>query len=167
MRIKLLIALSLGLFSVAALAQDKPADPAPTAPEKPATTAPSAPVDIVKEKETLKELIGKDATVRGKVIEVFVSNRSGVTILNFFPQAERRLFNVVIDKANLEAVNAGHGGDLGAAVKDKTILVTGNVADYRGNPQINVNKPEQIRIDEAAKADDKPAEEKHPEKKAE
>jgi hypothetical protein len=172
MRITLLIALSLGLFSVAVVAQDKPAEPPPSvpaapAPEKPATTAPSEPLDIVKDKEKLKDLIGKDATVRGKVIEVFVSNRSGVTILNFFPQPDRRLFNVVIDKANLEAVNAGHGGDIGAAVKDKTVLVTGNVADYRGNPQINVNKPEQIRIDEASKADDKPAEEKPPEKKAE
>ena len=166
MRIALLIALSIGLSYAAALAQDKPADPAPApaAPEKPATTAPSEPVDIVKDKEKLKDLIGKDVTVRGKVIEVFVSNRTGITILNFFPQPDRRLFNVVIDKANLEAVNAAHGGDVGAAVRDTTILVTGTVAEYRGNPQIAVTKPEQIKIDPAAK-DEAPKEEPKSEEK--
>jgi DNA/RNA endonuclease YhcR with UshA esterase domain len=160
MRIALLIALSLGLFQVAAFAQDKPAAPAP-APEKPATTAPSGePVDIVKEKDKLKDLIGKDATVRGKVVEVFVSQRSGITILNFFPRAERTLFNVVIDKDKLEAVNAGFNGDVGAAVKDKTILVTGKVADFKGNPQIKVEKPEQIKIDESAPKEEPKQEEK-------
>ena len=145
MRIALLVCL---LLNVPVLGQDAPA------PATKPSTAPARFIDIVAEKDKLKELIGQDATVRGKVVEVFVSNRSGITILNFFPAAERRLFNVVIDKANLDAVNAGHGGDVAAAVNDQTILVTGTIADYRGNPQIKVDKPEQIKV-EPAKEEEK------------
>jgi DNA/RNA endonuclease YhcR with UshA esterase domain len=105
----------------------------------------------------LKESIGQTVTVRGKVIEVFVSRNSGITIFNFFAGNARRDFNVVIDKANLDAVNAGFGGDVGAAAKDQTITVTGVVVDYRGNPQIKIEKPEQLKIDPAP-AETKPAE---------
>ena len=143
MRIALLVCLVL---NTSVFAQNAPAPPA----TKP-STAPSKPIDIVAEKDKLKELIGQDVTVRGKVVEVFVSNRTGITILNFFPGAQRRSFNVVIDKANLESVNSGHGGDVAAAVKDQTVLVTGTVADYRDNPQIKVDKPEQIKIEPAKK----------------
>jgi DNA/RNA endonuclease YhcR with UshA esterase domain len=136
------------LFTAPLLAADAPAT-------KPAT-APSKVVDIVAEKDKLKELIGQDVTMRGKVVEVFVSNRSGITILNFFPAAERRLFNAVIDKANLDAINAANGGDVGAAVKDQTVLITGTVSDYRGSPQIKIEKPEQLKVEPAAKEEKKP-----------
>src|SRR4051812_8254516 len=104
--------LTCTLLAAPLFAADAPPPPAPTAPPatKP-TSAPSTPVDIVAEKDKLKELVGQDVTVRGKVLEVFVSNRSGITILNFFPAAERRLFNAVIDKANLDAINAAFNGD--------------------------------------------------------
>jgi DNA/RNA endonuclease YhcR with UshA esterase domain len=127
---------------------------APPAPATKPTTEPAKTVDIVAEKDKLKDLIGQDVTVRGKVVEVFVSNRSGITILNFFPAAERRLFNAVIDKANLDAVNAGFNGDVAAAVREQTVLITGKVSDYRGSPQIKIEKPEQLKI-EAAKEESK------------
>ena len=162
------------LLSAPALAQDAPPAPAPPAPAppapappappapstKPATTAPTAPVDVVAQKDTLKELIGQEATIRGKVVEVFVPRSGSVTIFNFFSGGERRLFNVVIDKANLDAVNAAHNGDVGAAVKDQTILVTGTVTDYRGSPQMKLDKPEQLKIEAAAaaKEEEKPKE---------
>jgi DNA/RNA endonuclease YhcR with UshA esterase domain len=143
------------LFTAPLLAADAPATPAPAPATKPAT-APSKLIDIVAEKDKLKELIGQDVTMRGKVVEVFVSNRSGITILNFFPAAERRLFNAVIDKANLDAINAANGGDVGAAVKDQTVLITGTVSDYRGSPQIKIEKPEQLKVEPAAKEEKKP-----------
>jgi DNA/RNA endonuclease YhcR with UshA esterase domain len=128
---------------------------APPAPATKPTTEPAKTVDLLAEKDKLKDLIGQDVTVRGKVVEVFVSNRSGITILNFFPAAERRLFNAVIDKANLDAVNAGFNGDVAAAVRDQTVLITGKVSDYRGSPQIKIEKPEQVKIEPAAKEEKK------------
>ena len=153
MRFVMLVCLSL-MISAPLLAQDAPA-PAPAPSTKPATTtAPTTAVDVIAEKDKLKGLVGQEATVRGKVIEVFVPRSGSVTILNFFAGPERRDFNVVIDKANLDAVNAAFNGDVAAAVKDQTVLVTGTVSDYRGNPQIKVEKPEQIKI-EAAKEEKK------------
>ena len=143
MRIGMLLMLSCTFLMTPAV----PAQEAPPATQP--STAPTTPIDVVTEKEKLKELIGKDVTVRGKVVEIFQSQRSGITILNFFEGPARRDFNIVIDKANLDAVNAGHNGDVAAAVKDQTITVTGTVAEYRGNPQIKVEKPEQIKIEPA------------------
>jgi len=151
MRIVTLVILML--IATPVLAQDAPA-PAPAPSTKPATTAPTTPIDVVAEKDKLKALVGQDVTVRGKIVEVFVPRSGSVTILNFFAGPERRDFNVVIDKANMDAVNAAFNGDVAAAVKDQTVLVTGTVSEYRGNPQIKVEKPEQIKI-EAAKEEKK------------
>ena len=131
------------LLNASVLAAD-----APPAPATKPTTAPSAPIDV-KEKEKLQELIGQEATVRGKVVEVFVPRSGSVTIFNFFTGAARRDFNVVIDKANLDAINAAHNGDVAAAVKNQTIVVTGTIVDYRGNPQMKLEKPEQLKVEPA------------------
>ena len=150
------IVLAAPLF---AHAQDAtaPAAPPPAPSTQPGTTQPGTtqPGGVIEMKEAadaekLKAMIGQDATVRGKVVEVFVPRSGSVTIFNFFSGADRRLFNVVVDKANLEAVNEGFNGDVGAAVKDKTIVVTGKVADYRGNPQIKIEKAEQIKVEATA-----------------
>ena len=153
MRIMLLVCV---LLNAPLLAQDAPAPPAPApAPATKPSTSPTKPIDIVTEKDKLKGLVGQEATVRGKVVDVFVPRSGSVTILNFFTGDARREFNVVIDKANLEAVNAAHNGDVAAAVKDQVILVTGMVSEYRGNPQIKIEKPEQLKI-EPAKEEKKP-----------
>ena len=150
MRIVMLACLML--IAAPVLAQDAPAPAPSTTPTT--TTAPTTPIDVVAERDKLKGLVGQDAAVRGKVVEVFVPRSGSVTILNFFAGPERREFNVVIDKANIDAVNAAFNGDVAAAVKDQTIVVTGMVSEYRGNPQIKVEKPEQIKI-EAAKEEKK------------
>ena len=113
------------------------------------STKPAGEIIEVKDAAKLKEMIGTEVTVRGKVSEVFVPRSGTVSIFNF-EGLERRAFNVVVPKANLEAVNAGFEGDVAAAVKGKTITVTGTVADYRGNPQIQLTKPEQLKIEKAA-----------------
>jgi hypothetical protein len=110
------------------------------------STQPSGEVIDVKDFAKLKEMIGTTVTVRGKVREVFVPQSGSVSIFNF-EGIDRRAFNVVIPKANLEAVNAGFDGDVAKAVKDQTITITGAIADYRGNPQIQLTKPEQLKIE--------------------
>ena len=148
----LLLALSCTL--PVAVARDTPTS-------QPATT-PSVEVVEVKDSAKLKDMIGTEVTVRGKVSEVFVPRSGTVSIFNF-EGIDRRAFNVVVPKANLDAVNAGFDGDVAAAVKGQTITVTGAVADYRGNPQIQLTKPEQLKVEKSAegeadkRADEQPA----------
>ena len=144
------------LFNAPLLAQDAPPSPAPPAPapatgpsSKPVTTAPATPIDVVAHKDKLQDLIGNEVAIRGKVVEVFVPRSGSVTIFNFFTGADRRAFNVVIDNAYVDAVNAAHGGDVAAAVKDQTIVVTGTVSEYRGSTQLKIDKPEQLKIEPA------------------
>lgn len=146
-RIALLLALAC---PVVARAQD-------AATSQPATQ-PAGEVIEVKDFAKLKEMIGTEVTVRGRVTEVFVPRSAVVSIFNF-DGIDRRAFNVVVPKANLEAVNAGFDGDVAAAVEGQTITVTGTVADYRGNPQIQLTKPEQLKIEKPEEGGaEKPAE---------
>jgi hypothetical protein len=110
------------------------------------STQPTGDVIDVKDFAKLKEMIGTTVTVRGKVREVFVPQSGSVSIFNF-EGIDRRAFNVVIPKPNLEAINAGFDGDVAKAVKDQTITVAGAIADYRGNPQIQLTKPKQLKIE--------------------
>ena len=157
-RMMLLLAFAGSLCSpmVAALAQDATTKP---------STQPAGDVIDVKDFEKLKGMIGQDATIRGTVREVFTPQSGSVKIFNF-DGIDRRAFNVVIRKANFDAVNAGFDGDVEAAVKGKTITVAGKIAEYRGNPQIQLEQPEQLRI-EADAATETPGAEKPADKPAE
>lgn len=121
------------------------------------STKPAGEFIDVKDFAKLKDMIGTEVTVRGKVTEVFVPRSASVSIFNF-EGIERRAFNVVVPKANLETVNAGFDGDVAAAVTNKTITVTGTVADYRGNPQIQLTTPEQLKIEAGQPAESEGAE---------
>ena len=148
--IALLLALSL-VPAVVASAED-------VATSQP-STKPAGEVIDVKDFAKLKEMIGTEVTIRGKVVEVFVPRSASVSIFNF-EGIDRRAFNVVLPKANLDAVNAGFDGDVAAAVKGQTITVTGAIADYRGNPQIQLTKPEQLKVEKAAEGEaEKPKDE--------
>src|SRR5688572_33355864 len=91
--------------------------------EKKPDEAPAEVIDV-KDFAKIKENEGQTVAVRGKVSEVFNPNSGNVKLFNF-EGIGRRDFNVMIKKANFEAVNAGFNGDVDAAVKDKTIVVTG------------------------------------------
>src|SRR5690348_6617947 len=130
-RTALLLALSVTLAVpfVAARAED-------AATSKP-STQPAGAVIEVKDAAKLKEMVGTEVTVRGKVSEVFVPKSASVSIMNF-EGINRRDFNAVVPKAALEAVNGGFDGDFAKAVKGQTITVSGKVTDFKGSPQINV-----------------------------
>jgi hypothetical protein len=154
MRRIVVLLLALSLVHVMAFAED-------AATSQP-STKPAGEVIDVKDFAKLKEMIGSEVTIRGKVSEVFVPQSATVSIFNF-EGLPRRGFNVVVPKANLEAVNKGFDGDVAAAVKGKTITVTGKVADYRGNPQIQLTTPEQLKIEKPAEGEaEKPKEEPAP-----
>ncbi|MGB7159440.1 MAG: hypothetical protein WBD40_15335 [Tepidisphaeraceae bacterium] len=111
------------------------------------STQPGEVIDV-KDFAKLKEMIGTEVTIRGKVTEVFVPRSASVSILNF-DGIGRRDFNVVIPKGSLDAINAAFDGDVTKAVTNQTISVTGKVADYRGNPQIQLEKPESLKIEKS------------------
>jgi DNA/RNA endonuclease YhcR with UshA esterase domain len=133
---------ALACFLVLGSTGTRAADDATSKP----STQPSGEVIDVKDFAKLKDMIGTTVTVRGKVKEVFVPQSGSVSIFNF-DGINRRDFNVVVPKANLEEVNKAFDGDVAKAVKDQTITVTGAVADYRGNPQIQLTKPDQLKVE--------------------
>lgn len=67
------------------------------------STQPAGEVIDVKDFARLNEMIGTAVTIRGKVVEVFVPRWASVSIFNF-EGIDRRAFNVVVPKANLDAV---------------------------------------------------------------
>ena len=120
----------------------------------------------VTDHEKIKAEEGQTVSVKGTVKEVFTP-RSGARKLVNYEGIARGDFNVMIPKEAFDALNAAFNGDFDAAVKGKTITVTGRVSLYRENPQIEVTTPEQIKIegeeakkDEPAKEDEKKPEEK-------
>ena len=133
---------ALACFLVLGSTGTRAADDATSKP----STQPSGEVIDVKDFAKLKDMIGTTVTVRGKVKEVFVPQSGSVSIFNF-DGINRRDFNVVVPKAHLEEVNKAFDGDVAKAVKDQTITVTGAVADYRGNPQIQLTKPDQLKVE--------------------
>ena len=138
-------ALSIVALACLLVLGSAPTRAADDATSKP-STQPSGEVIDVKDFAKLKEMIGTTVTVRGKDTEVFVPQSASVSIFNF-DGIGRRDFNVVIPKANLEEINKAFDGDVAKTVKDQTITVTGAVADYRGNPQIQLTKPEQLKVE--------------------
>jgi DNA/RNA endonuclease YhcR with UshA esterase domain len=164
MRNLLAVAIVLGSFASFAPAQDAPA-PAPAEPTPAPSTKPADAVgEVIDAKdaaEKLKDKEGVTVSVRGVVSEVF-TGKSGIAILNF-KGIPRRSFNAVIQKEDVDTVKAGSKGELAGELTDKTIVVTGPVALYRGNPQIAVKTPDQIKVEKAS--EEKPAEAKPDEKK--
>ena len=144
MRTPSLLVLSLALTAAVAHAQDKPDNPPATAP----STAPAGEVIDATEIEKLKAAAGKTVTARGKVSGVFIA-RSGRILINF--EGANRDFVGMITKENADAVQAGFNGDLTAAIEGKSITMTGEVALFRDNPQIEVKTPDQIKVVEEGK----------------
>jgi DNA/RNA endonuclease YhcR with UshA esterase domain len=109
------------------------------------TTEPApgeASVIDAKETDKLKELSGKSATVTGEVSGSYAAKT--VLLINF---KDTRNFNIVIRKEDQEAVNAAFSGDVAAALKGKTVTVTGDISLFKDKPQIQVTKPEQIKLE--------------------
>jgi DNA/RNA endonuclease YhcR with UshA esterase domain len=116
--------------------------------ETPPATAPAGEKIDATEIEKLKEAVGKTVTARGKVAGVFNAN-SGRMLINF--EGADRDFVGMITKENADAVEAGFDGDLAKAIEGKTINITGEVKLFREKPQIEVTKPEQIKVEEEPK----------------
>jgi micrococcal nuclease len=117
-----------------------PAPPAPVDTPKPAAPAPLAGVASV----NAQKHVGETTTVCGLVASAryFNSASSKPTILNFDRPYPNHTFSVVVPgsargrfKESPERLFSG-----------KTVCVTGQIVDYRGKPEIVVENPSQIAI---------------------
>jgi hypothetical protein len=89
--------------------------------------------------EAAKKLAGKEATVIGTVDRVFVSEGNSVVVLNF----DRNFRNAV--SVALQPENYTKFPDV-RTLTGQRLLVTGKVGDFQGRPQIELLRPEQVKI---------------------
>ncbi len=89
--------------------------------------------------------IGKTAVVTGKISSAKLSSTGKVFRIEF-KDAKESGFNSVIFERNLKSFRDALGSDLSAGLTDKTVELTGTIDEYRGNPQIILTRPDQLRI---------------------
>jgi DNA/RNA endonuclease YhcR with UshA esterase domain len=123
----------------------------PILAEEPATT--SAPASApafagtfpASDAKAIKDALGKSAVITGSVASVTSPQSGSIYFINFKGN-ERGQFTGIIKKEHLEAVNKGFDGDVAKALKGKEIELSGVLTSYRDTPQIEVTKPDQIKI---------------------
>ena len=107
------------------------------------STQPTGDVIDVSNLDAIKAAEGKEISVKGKIYGTYKPQSGSVLLFNF---EQQRNFNGMVKKANIEAVDAGFVGDVATAMKGKTVVITGMVSMYKDKPQIEIVKPEQIKI---------------------
>ena len=132
--------LTLGFGQTVARGEDAPASKPTSKPAKGETIEAS-------DADGLKAVVGETVTVHGKVSGTFLPKSGSVLLINF--DGASRNFTVAVPKASMDDVNAGFNGDLAEAVKGKSLNVTGEVKLYKGKPEMEVTKPDQIKIEGA------------------
>ena len=105
----------------------------------------SAPVLAQKKLSTAeaKDHVGETATVCGNVVSTHYAVRSkgSPTFLNLDEPYPRQVFTILIWGSDRSKF-----GDPEAKFRDKKVCVTGLIKDYRGVPEIVVERPSQIEI---------------------
>lgn len=92
-----------------------------------------------KQLDEAKKLIGKEGAFKGTVTKVFAPKGNAVVILDFAPNFKEAVTAVV------KAESYPKFPDLNQ-LKDKKVLVTGKFEDFRGAPQIVLEKLDQIKL---------------------
>ena len=113
-----LLVLVVGLSVATFAQQDKPAAPTPAA--------------------QATNMVGKTATIKGKVAQV--TKRETLIYLNFEKKFPDNVFTAVVFKKNFDEFPDVE------KLSGKTVEVSGKVEDYKGKPQIVLNKKDQLRV---------------------
>ena len=104
----------------------------------------------VKEVLTLRQMVGRQVTVWGRVTSTGISDRSGHHFLNF----DNREFSVICLAADLGKFTSGKPAE---RYKGQEIEITGVLEQFRDKLQIRLSDPAQIKIVEAAPSKPAPA----------
>jgi DNA/RNA endonuclease YhcR with UshA esterase domain len=91
----------------------------------------------------------KDVAIEGKIDKAEWSKSGKIMIATFDGGAETKLQAVVFVKDREKFDNA-FSGDVSKALAGAKVRVTGKLKDYKGSPEVVLDKPEQITIVEAA-----------------
>ena len=86
-----------------------------------------------------KKRIGKEGAFEGTVVKVFSPKTNGIVILNFDKNFRSALTGVLRTK------NYAAFPDM-QSLKGKRVLITGTFEDYQGQPEIQLTKPEQVKL---------------------
>lgn len=88
---------------------------------------------------TLRKQIGKRAAFKGKVVKVYTSPNNSIVILNFARNYR---------EAAVAVLKPDHYARFPAmeTLKDQNVLVTGKVVTYQDRPEIELVRPDQVRI---------------------
>ena len=86
-----------------------------------------------------KKLVGKDGAFEGTVTAVFSPKTNGLVILNFDKNYKNALTAV------LRVKNYADFPDM-QSLKGKHILVTGKFEDYKSSTEIQLTKPDQVKL---------------------
>lgn len=87
---------------------------------------------------------GKDVVVTGKIVKAGWSS-SGKVMRAAFSNDDDALQLIVFSR-NKDALDKAFGGDIVTAIGGAHVKLTGKVVDYRGHPEIVLNKPQQLTI---------------------
>lgn len=88
--------------------------------------------------DSVKSYVGKDVTVKGVVTQVTIS-KGGNVFFNMDGKYPNNKFTAVIFKKDLERF-----GDV-KSWEGKTVEVTGKIEDYKGQLEIIIKEPGQIK----------------------
>lgn len=114
-------------------------EPEPKKKDEPKEKSKAIPAEKVKEIAALK---GKEATVEGKVFQVFVPKGDGLAVFNMGSDF-KKCFSVVVRSKSFEKFG---GLEKLKEYKGKSIRVEGTVSIYRDLPQIEVSVPSQLSV---------------------
>jgi DNA/RNA endonuclease YhcR with UshA esterase domain len=86
-----------------------------------------------------KKLVGKEGTFEGVVVKVFSPSSNSLVILNF-DKNYRNALTAVLRTKNYAAFP-----DM-QTLKGKRVLISGTFEDYKGSTEIQLTKPEQVKL---------------------
>jgi len=92
-----------------------------------------------KEMAAAKKLIGKDAAIKGTVVKVFAPSSNSIVILNFAEKYQEAAVAVLKPESFARFPEMSQ-------LKGKRVLVTGTLTDYKGQPQIELKEPAQLKV---------------------
>lgn len=120
----------------------------PSSPTTAPTSQPATQPTALKATDTegLQAALKTYAAVSGEVYRASLSS-SGKVFRIEFKGAQTSGFTAVIFPSNFRAFEEKFGADLPAALAGKKIVVEGNIAEYRGKPQIVLSSPAQLKIE--------------------
>lgn len=92
-----------------------------------------------KDLPAVKKLLDKTTTLKGTVVKVYTSSNNSILILNFAKNFKEAA-SVILKPEHYAKFPKME------TLKDKTVLVTGKVLLYKEQPEIELTKPEQLKI---------------------